>query len=233
MANPQKENGYTQIANELLEQFAKINLSPYEERTLFALIRKTYGWQKKTDCISISQFVEITGIKGPHQCRALASLVKKNIVIKDMTNYITAYGLQKDYTKWNGSPSRGTSPSRGIGVVPAEGLKLVPEEVHTKESKETLQKKEKSSPINKIIRKYKELKGYTGQTGWDDDHYPRHAKPAKKLAQIAPDDWEQAMTWVSRNVTYCDWTLDTVVKKLPDYRASKNKKLLGAAGRMA
>ena len=47
MANPQLEDGYTKIANEILEALAGINLSPYEGRALFFLIRKTYGWKKK------------------------------------------------------------------------------------------------------------------------------------------------------------------------------------------
>jgi len=233
MASPQKEDGYTQIPNELLEQLAKIKLNSCEGRTIFALIRKTYGWHKETDRISISQFEKLTGLNRSSQCRALKSLVDRNVFIKDMTNYITAYGIQKDYTKWKGSLSVGTSVSRETRVVSEVGPKLVSKEVHTKESKETIQKKEKSSLRNKIIRKYKELKGYTSQPDWDRDHYDRHVKPAKKLAQIAPSDWEQLMTWVSKTVNYCDWNINTVIKKQPDYMASKNKKLQGAAGRMA
>jgi len=56
MASPQKENGFVPIASELVEHFAKVNLSAYEWRTLWVVWRKTWGWQKKQDKISITQF---------------------------------------------------------------------------------------------------------------------------------------------------------------------------------
>ena len=46
MAMPQVENGYTRIANELLEALAKIRI-PGEARQVFDVImRKTYGFRK-------------------------------------------------------------------------------------------------------------------------------------------------------------------------------------------
>ena len=49
MASPQKENGYTPIAHEILEALAKQLLSPDEWRILMIIFRKTYGWDKKED----------------------------------------------------------------------------------------------------------------------------------------------------------------------------------------
>ena len=56
MANPQAENGYTPIANEIVEALYRVNLSAYESRVLWYLCRKIYGWSKKTDWIALSQF---------------------------------------------------------------------------------------------------------------------------------------------------------------------------------
>jgi len=100
MANPQVENGHVKIANEIIEQLAKINLSNYEWRLLMIILRKTYGWNKKTDCISLSQFQESTGIKTQHISVALKRLLKSNIIVKNNGSKIMEYGLQKDYTKW-------------------------------------------------------------------------------------------------------------------------------------
>lgn len=47
MANPQRENGHVDIANELVEALAKMQLSGYESRVIWALWRKTWGWVKK------------------------------------------------------------------------------------------------------------------------------------------------------------------------------------------
>ena len=63
MANPQLENGYTKISNEIFDAMVRWKFSSYEYRILIFLIRKTYGWNKKKDWISLSQFVEGTGIK--------------------------------------------------------------------------------------------------------------------------------------------------------------------------
>ena len=101
MANPQKENGFTPIASELVEALAKVNLSAYESRVLWALFRKTYGWHKKADRISRSQFADITKLDGRNISRTLARLVSRNIVLKKVASpQVVVYSIQKDYTLW-------------------------------------------------------------------------------------------------------------------------------------
>ena len=62
MANPQKENGFTSIANEILEALARVDLPSYERRVVDVIIRKTWGFVDKNgkhkiwDRISYSQF---------------------------------------------------------------------------------------------------------------------------------------------------------------------------------
>src|SRR5688572_2274410 len=56
MANPQKENGNTQIANEVLEKLISSGLNGTEMSLCFMVIRKTWGWHKKDDKISLTQF---------------------------------------------------------------------------------------------------------------------------------------------------------------------------------
>jgi phage replication O-like protein O len=97
MASPQIENGYTKVANELLEALARINLDPYENRVLLFIIRKTYGWHKKMDWISLSQIAMGTGIRKSHISRTINSLEERNLVIRGSNKHI---GLQKDYERW-------------------------------------------------------------------------------------------------------------------------------------
>ena len=47
MANPQKENGYTTIANELLEAIYCSKFSPTEFKMLLFIFRYTYGFNRK------------------------------------------------------------------------------------------------------------------------------------------------------------------------------------------
>ncbi len=100
MASPQAENGHIDIANEIAEQLAKTQLSGYESRVLWVLWRKTYGWHKKDDRISISQFSQATEIARRHIHRTLEYLVSRNIVTKNGNKYITRWAFQKDYSRW-------------------------------------------------------------------------------------------------------------------------------------
>jgi phage replication O-like protein O len=97
MARPKLKDGYTMIANETLEAISTINLSPYESRVLWCIVRKTYGWHKKADLISLSQIVKATGLAKGHASRALKHLLSRSLVTRLGNNQI---GFQKDYEKW-------------------------------------------------------------------------------------------------------------------------------------
>lgn len=100
MASPQTENGYTMIANELLEAISRKLLSGDEHRLFWTILRKTYGFKKKLDQISLSQFVLATGINKQNVCRALSKLIKKNMIIRIDNKLSRSYSIQKDYTIW-------------------------------------------------------------------------------------------------------------------------------------
>jgi len=106
MASPQLKNGFTKVANELLEALARINLCAYETRVLLFIIRKTYGWHKKTDWISLSQTVMGTGILKQHVCRTINSLKARNIIIRVKNKHVE---LQKDYEKWRNKLPKGVT----------------------------------------------------------------------------------------------------------------------------
>ncbi|MFC1591211.1 replication protein [Thermodesulfobacteriota bacterium] len=102
MANPQLENGYTRVANELLEALAKIDLTASEVKILFVIIRKTYGFNKKKDRISYSQFEEKTGMRNGNMSRPIKRLEEKNIIIVRRKSGVGSfYGIQKDYERWS------------------------------------------------------------------------------------------------------------------------------------
>jgi len=122
MASPQKENGYTPISNELYDQIRLWKFSVYERNIVDFIMRKTYGWNKKEDKISLSQFTESTKIKTAHVCRTLKILIAQNIIFKKKVGQINIYGIQKDYTLWN-KPKKGTrSHHVKKGGVPPQGV---------------------------------------------------------------------------------------------------------------
>src|SRR5271157_4386682 len=124
MAHPQLENGKTEIANELAEALARYNLSAYESRLLWVIFRKTYGWHKKTDRISYSQFEADTGIDRRHIGRAILSLRERNVINCTGEGYSLEYGIQKDYEKWDLTPKEATiiDTKQGNDLTPKEAI---------------------------------------------------------------------------------------------------------------
>ena len=112
MASPQCENGYAKLANELLEALSHTQLSGYQTRCLFFLIRKTYGWEKKSDTISLSQWCQGTGLSKAHVCHALGQLKERNIVAKIGNEF----SFVKDYTRWRALPKSATLPKSAIKI---------------------------------------------------------------------------------------------------------------------
>jgi len=100
MANVQKENGYTEIANELLEALYQVPLSSTEFRILLYILRKTYGFKKKSDWISQKQIAKEFGIYKQHVSRAIKELKTKNMITNNIEKNKKILGVQKDYGKW-------------------------------------------------------------------------------------------------------------------------------------
>jgi len=100
MTSPQLEHGYVKIANEIMDALIKYRIPGEQMQCLLFIIRKTYGFNKKWDTISNSQFVEFTGLKKSSVCRAINVLVDKNIVYKKANNYIPSYYFNKRYGSW-------------------------------------------------------------------------------------------------------------------------------------
>jgi len=141
---PQLEDGYTPIANEIMEALMKVNLSAYESRVLWFLFRKTYGWSKKTDWITLSQFSQCIGLDRRLIHRAIKGLSsKKMIVIYKDDTFKIRYGFQKDYKKWKLSSKKMTVINRDEQLSSKEMMELSSKEIPTKETitKETIQKK--------------------------------------------------------------------------------------------
>jgi phage replication O-like protein O len=80
MASPQVENGYTQIANELLEWTARAPLNGSQFRLMLALIRFTYGHRKTRDKISATQFHEATQLHKQVVARELRELNRRRYI---------------------------------------------------------------------------------------------------------------------------------------------------------
>ena len=112
MASPQLEDGYTRVANEIMERLSQISLPAYEFRAVFCLLRLTYGFGKRQDWITLNQFSRAMKVDRRNVHRALRSLMAKQIVVvsRDDKNR-PFYNFQKDYEQWNLSSAQTTNLS--------------------------------------------------------------------------------------------------------------------------
>jgi phage replication O-like protein O len=128
--SPQKENGFTPIANELFEAFYRCKLTEYERCIVMCIWRKTYGWSKSDDWVSNTQLQEETGIALPNITRTLNLLKKKNIIQKNGKRV----GVNKRYLEWKVDWRKVISPDNK--VISPDNKKLS-HQIPTKEKKET------------------------------------------------------------------------------------------------
>lgn len=96
MANPQRENGHLEIANEVVEILMRSDFSGGEFRLILSVLRKTWGWQKKEDWISLSQLAKLTGFTKSYICRIKKQLVN-NRTLLERDNRLR---FNKNYDEW-------------------------------------------------------------------------------------------------------------------------------------
>lgn len=101
--NPQKENGYTPIANELLEVILKYPFTMYELKTVLCVSRSTYGWSKEKALISYGDISRLTGMCRRGAKKIVDRLVLDKILFREYTTKQTTsniLGLNKKYKEW-------------------------------------------------------------------------------------------------------------------------------------
>lgn len=103
---PNVEDGFTRLANELFDAILAFPFSQRQLKIVFAIARKTYGYGKKEDDMSLSQIGEMVQMDTANVSRAIGELVKMGVLSKRQGQYGHVLGLQKDYSKWQGLSNR-------------------------------------------------------------------------------------------------------------------------------
>jgi phage replication O-like protein O len=101
----QVENGhFTRIVNPLIDNLIKVPFKGCELALAMFIIRKTYGYQKKEDQISISQFMKGIGRGRPTVVKGLKNLQLINIaeLVKrgDSRNQSNVWKINKYHASW-------------------------------------------------------------------------------------------------------------------------------------
>ena len=105
MSDVQIENGYTKIANELLEVIYGTNFNSTQLKLLLCIIRYTYGFNRKSHAISISFLSSATGISRRYISSELNKLIDTKVVMIIQDYSVTSsriLKLNKNYVQWVG-----------------------------------------------------------------------------------------------------------------------------------
>jgi len=113
---PQVEDGFIKLATDIAKYLAKTYMSSYESQIIWAIFIKTYGWNKKEDWISNSQFVELTDMHKSHVSRTVKKLIKRKIV----TQTGNKIAFQKNSKLWKQLPKQVTE----VKKLPIQDKKL-------------------------------------------------------------------------------------------------------------
>lgn len=101
-----EQGEFTRVHNAIFDALSKARLSGAEFRCVLFLFRKTYGWNKKEDIISLSQWADGTDSKRQHVLKPLKSLIEKKIIYKRFDKgQIPTYGFNKYIEQWIGIES--------------------------------------------------------------------------------------------------------------------------------
>jgi phage replication O-like protein O len=96
MASPQLEKGFTRIANEILEHLSHPGINGSEYRILLVVLRKTFGFNKQKDMISLSQYENTTKMGRKQVVETIKDLVGKRILVKENN----VYKFNKNWEEW-------------------------------------------------------------------------------------------------------------------------------------
>jgi phage replication O-like protein O len=198
VANPQTEDGHIKIANDLWEAITRQRLSGSEFQVLLAVIRKTYGYNKKSDWITNRQLAAMTGLDAIRASENVNRLKERGIltITEKRKGYERIIAINKDYDTWK--PLRKTvrvektqtltdfrdKPSRN-SVTPPNGFPLphIIKAKHTKDNKankETLTEKREGSRKKKAMEKHDDWR-----VSWNDNGPgPVHAKLGRKADEL-------------------------------------------------
>jgi phage replication O-like protein O len=101
MAAEQLEDGFTRIANHILEMLLQAPIGGRELRVVLAVIRESYGWNRKDCRLTLLQIGQMTGLAREHVCEVVKRLVGLNILKVDTSTNPRTYRFNKYSGTWN------------------------------------------------------------------------------------------------------------------------------------
>ncbi|MBB3004401.1 phage replication O-like protein O [Paraburkholderia tropica] len=213
-ASPQLENGYTRLANELLDALIGAGLTARQWAVIMAIIRKTYGFNKKADEIGLSQLSAMTGIDKAHLSRTVRELEAAKVIHRAAGVHGHSLSINKKYKQWELlkeqpqlpkeqpllKEQRGVADSATPGVADSAHLGLLNEQPQYTSSKDT----GKTTPKDNLSRSLRER----FDSFWEAHPKKKSKKAAEKAwAKCKPDEqlFADIMSGLERAKTSVEW----------------------------
>ena len=167
MANPKLENGYTRIAHELLEAIILSDFTAAEYKIIFAVVRQTYGFQKKSAAISMMQFSRMCDLHFTSVSRSVKSLIQNKVLIeKSKPGFAKCreVAINKNHAQWlvkrltvstNETVSVDANPLVSVHANETVSVRAN----HTKDIFKDTVKHRESSPSLELVKEFSKEKG--------------------------------------------------------------------------
>jgi phage replication O-like protein O len=155
VSSPQKENGFTPIANEILDEIMKFKLNGTQFRLVLAIWRYTYGFNRSEWGISETFLSKALGVSVPNISRDLKSLFAMNILKKtSMATFSKSAVIKfnKDYDTWQ-------LLAKTITVIESDNTTVIESDNQERKYKENKEKNKHLSFFEEIWKLYPLKKG--------------------------------------------------------------------------
>lgn len=106
---PQVEDGYTRVANDLLEQIMEASFTLREMRVVMAVMRLTYGWNRKQARVTAGLLSKLTGMPEAIASKTLSGLITKQVILRHGGSR-SPVSLNKHADKWDLDAEKYTPP---------------------------------------------------------------------------------------------------------------------------
>lgn len=103
VADIQLENGFTKIANQILDVIQHFQFTQNQFKILMALWRNTYGWNRKECEFSLSYIEKTTYLDRKRASATLQSLIEANVILeidKGSSTRTKIVQFNKNYEEW-------------------------------------------------------------------------------------------------------------------------------------
>jgi phage replication O-like protein O len=107
------DDGFTRTANAIQDQLCQLDISGSQFQVLNAIIRSTYGYNKKQDRVTNTYLVELTGISEKAVRDALQVLTDRNIISCEKSGIMKLVAVNKVVSEWVVKSSKAANMRKG------------------------------------------------------------------------------------------------------------------------